>query len=51
MKTKTYRISRSKAIEIAMNHNCVSKEIANNYTESELKEILQQLRIKAVIIG
>lgn len=29
-----------------MNHNCVSKEIAQNYTDSELKEVLKQLKLK-----
>lgn len=49
MRTKTYKISRKRATEIAINHNCVSKEIAENYTDSELKEVLQQLKIKAII--
>jgi hypothetical protein len=50
MKTKTYKISKERAIEIAMNHNQVSKEIAENYTTSELKEVLKALKIKATII-
>lgn len=29
-----------------MNHNCVSKEIAQNYTDSELKKVLKQLKLK-----
>lgn len=29
-----------------MNHNCVSKEIAQNYTDPELKEVLKQLKLK-----
>jgi hypothetical protein len=49
MKTKTYNISKLRAIEIAMNHNCVSKEVAENYTTSELQEVLRQLKIKAKI--
>jgi hypothetical protein len=36
-----------RAIEIAMNHNCVSREIAERYTDSELKEVLRQLNLKA----
>lgn len=44
---KTYKISREKAIRIAANHNCVSIEIAQRYTDSELKEVLRQLRLKA----
>lgn len=47
MKTKVYKVSREKAIEIAMNHNCVSREIAERYTDTELKEVLAQLRLKA----
>lgn len=49
MKT-TIKISEARAREIAMNHNCVSKEIADNYTLSEVHEVLRQLKIKAVII-
>lgn len=43
MRTKTYKISRSRAIQLAANHNCVSKEVAANYTDSELKEVLRHL--------
>lgn len=50
MAIKTYKISKSRAIEIAMNHNCVSKEIAEKYTITELKEILKHLKIKAIIL-
>ena len=50
MKTKQYQIKREKAIEIAMNHNCVSKKIAEKYTDSELKEVLRHLKINAKII-
>lgn len=39
-RSKVYKVSRNKAIEIVMNHNCVSKEIAERYTDSELKEVL-----------
>lgn len=49
MKTKTYTISKERAIEIAMNHNCVSQEIAEKYTISELKEVLNHLKIKNII--
>lgn len=42
----TPKVSRERAIEIASNHNCVSIEIARNYTDSELKEVLRQLRLK-----
>jgi hypothetical protein len=47
MKTKTYTVSKKRAIEIAANHNCVSREVAEHYTDSELKEILKQLNLKA----
>ena len=43
MRTKTYKISRERAIQLAANHNCVSKEGAANYTDSELKEVLRHL--------
>ena len=41
MRTKIYKVSKARAIEIAMNHNCVSREIAERYTDSELKEVLK----------
>ena len=41
------KVSKARAIEIAMNHNCVSREIAEKYTDSELREVLKQLRLKA----
>ena len=47
IKRKQIKVSKSRAIEIAMNHNCVSKEIASNYTDSELKEVLRVLKLKA----
>lgn len=47
MKSKIYTVSKEQAIQIAANHNCVSIEIAQNYTNSELKEILRQLKLKA----
>ena len=42
----TPRISRERAIQIAANHNCVDIEVAKNYTDSELKEVLRQLKLK-----
>lgn len=44
---KAIKVSRARAIEIAMNHNCVSRDIAEKYTNSELKEILKVLKLKA----
>ena len=35
------------ATQIAMNHNCVPRGIAERYTDSELKEVLRQLKLKA----
>ena len=44
---KTIKVSKQRAIQIAMNHNCVSKEIAEKYTDSELREVLKSLKLKA----
>lgn len=41
------RVSRTRAIEIAANHNRVPREVAAYYTDSELKEVLKQLQLKA----
>ena len=41
------KVSRQRAIVIAMNHNCVSKQIAEQCTDSELKEVLKALNLKA----
>lgn len=40
LKKRTIKVSKERAIEIAMNLNCISREIAENYTNSELKECL-----------
>jgi hypothetical protein len=42
-RTKTYLVSRERAIKYAMNHNCVSREIAERYTDVELKEVLRHM--------
>lgn len=47
MKRKIFKVSKQRAIQIAMNHNCVSREIAESYSDSELREILRQLKLKA----
>lgn len=47
IKRHTPKVSKERAITIAMNHNCVSREVAENYTDSELKEVLRALNIKA----
>lgn len=43
MKTRqqTIKVSRERAITITMNHNNVSREIAEHYTDCELKEVLK----------
>ena len=46
IKGKQIKVSHERAITIDMNHNCVSKEIAQGYTDSELKEVLRQLKLK-----
>lgn len=45
-KRQTPKVSRKRAIVIASNHNCVSKDVAEKYTDSELKEVLRQLKLK-----
>lgn len=47
IRRQTPKVSREAAIKITMNHNCVSREIAEQYTDSELKEVLKQLKLKA----
>lgn len=41
------KVSKRRAIEIAMNHNCITREMAEKYTDSELKEVLRHLKLKA----
>ena len=47
---KTFKVNRKRAIEIAMNHNNVSYEVASRYTDCELKEILKHLSGSSFII-
>ena len=47
MRKKTIKVSREIAIELAANLNCISKEMASKYTDSELKECLRLLKLKA----
>lgn len=47
MKQKTYKVKRDRAISIAMNFNGVPRGIAERYTDSELKEVLRMLKLKA----
>lgn len=46
MKTKTIKISKERAIQLAMDINGISREIAERYTDSELKEVLRLLKLK-----
>lgn len=46
MKRSIPKVSKEAAIKIAMNTNGVSREIAEKYTDSELKEVLRLLKLK-----
>lgn len=46
IKRPTPKVSRQRAVEIAMNHNAVPRGIAEQYTDSELKEVLRVLKLK-----
>lgn len=46
MKKKIYRVSRERAIQLAVNLNGVPYSVAANYTDSELKEVLRLLKLK-----
>ena len=43
----TPKVSRERAIPLAMNTNGISREMAEKYTDSELKEVLRLLKLKA----
>ncbi len=47
MKPKVLKVSKERAIQIAANHNCVPVEVAKGYTDSELREVLRHLKLKA----
>lgn len=47
MKRKVIKVSKERTIQLAMNTNGVSREIAERYTDSELKEMLRLLKLKA----
>lgn len=47
MKRKVIKVSKERAIQLAMNTNGISREIAERYTDSELKEVLRLLKLKA----
>lgn len=42
----TPKVSRERAIEIAMNTNGITREMVEKYTDSELKEVLRLLKLK-----
>ena len=42
MKKKAIKVTRERAIQIAMNHNGISRGMAERYTDSELREVLRQ---------
>ena len=46
MKKKPIKVSRERAIELAMNTNSISREQAERYTDSELREVLRLLKLK-----
>lgn len=47
MKQKIYKVSKERAITIAANHDCVSLIAAKPYNDSELREKLRHLGLKA----
>ena len=47
MKKKAIKVTRERAIQIAMNHNGISRGMAERYTDSELREVLRHLRLQA----
>ncbi len=44
---RTIGVSRKRAIELAANLNGITIEMAKRYTDSELKECLRLLKLKA----
>lgn len=45
-KRQNPKVSKERAIQIAMNHNCISRAMAEQYTDSELREVCRQLHIR-----
>lgn len=41
----TPKVSREAAIRLAMNTNGISREIAERYTDSELREVVRLLKL------
>lgn len=46
IKRNTPKVNRERAIQIAMNLNGIAREIAERYTDSELRECLKLLKLK-----
>lgn len=47
LRKTTPKVSRERAIQIAMNTNGITREMAEKYTDSELREVLHLLKLKA----
>ncbi len=47
IRRKSIKVSRERAIELAMNLNGITREMAQKYTDSELRECLRLLKLKA----
>lgn len=43
MRRRVIRVTREVAITLAMNHNGISREMAERYTDSELREVLKHI--------
>lgn len=46
IKRTTPKVSREAAIRLAMNTNGITREMAEKYTDSELKEVVRLLKLK-----
>lgn len=46
MERKQPLISKQRAIELAINTNGVTREMAERYTDSELREVVRLLKLK-----
>lgn len=42
-RVKVVKVKKDRAIELVMNHNCVSRAVAKKYTDAEFKEVLRDL--------
>lgn len=46
MKRNAQKVSRERAIELTISVNGVSREIAEKYTDSELREVVKLLKLR-----